>query len=366
MSRRGSGEDIGFGSDSFLDVVANLVGILIILIVIAGVRMSQAPVRLGVGDAEIPPSPSDAVEPDAMPLDVGIAASEPPAAVSLKPAEPPPELVQRTAELEAELNVLDSEAKHATATVAGFGRRMAELQSLRGSKQQQLAALSDAARSANGQLAQTQLEIAQLQSALRALQAKVREVESAGPNVEKLQHEVTPISRVVHGREQHFRLSENRVAEIPLTELISRLKEQLERKKDWVAKFPRHEGVAGPVRGFTLHYLVEREPLSVLDEVRLGTGGYRIAVAQWLVEPEPDLDSETAEQALRPGSRFYQSLLVAEPDTTLTFWVYPDSFAVYQKLQKFARSQGFRIAARPLPTGMPIAGSPNGSRSAAQ
>ena len=42
MSRRREFE-IMFGSDSFLDVVANIVGILIILIVIAGVRVSQAP-----------------------------------------------------------------------------------------------------------------------------------------------------------------------------------------------------------------------------------------------------------------------------------------------------------------------------------
>ncbi|HCS55295.1 MAG TPA: hypothetical protein DIW81_27535, partial [Planctomycetaceae bacterium] len=52
MSRKRNNSDtLEAGSDSFLDIVANIVGILIILIVIAGVRMTQAP-----------PSPIEVVE----------------------------------------------------------------------------------------------------------------------------------------------------------------------------------------------------------------------------------------------------------------------------------------------------------------
>ncbi|MBR9804758.1 hypothetical protein GYB59_25025, partial [bacterium] len=40
--RRRNSETLESGSDSFLDIVANIVGILIILIVIAGVRLSQS------------------------------------------------------------------------------------------------------------------------------------------------------------------------------------------------------------------------------------------------------------------------------------------------------------------------------------
>ena len=42
MSRRAR-EEMPFGSDSFLDVLANIVGILIILIVAAAARMGRAP-----------------------------------------------------------------------------------------------------------------------------------------------------------------------------------------------------------------------------------------------------------------------------------------------------------------------------------
>ena len=46
MSRRKPREEMEFGSDSFLDVVANVVGILIILMVLAGIRAKTAPVVL--------------------------------------------------------------------------------------------------------------------------------------------------------------------------------------------------------------------------------------------------------------------------------------------------------------------------------
>src|SRR5258708_2246433 len=46
MSGRRPRGELQFGSDSFLDVVANIVGILIILIVIAGLRVSKMPVVL--------------------------------------------------------------------------------------------------------------------------------------------------------------------------------------------------------------------------------------------------------------------------------------------------------------------------------
>ena len=44
MPRSKHGDEIEFGSDSFLDVVANIVGILIILIVVAGIKAGQAAV----------------------------------------------------------------------------------------------------------------------------------------------------------------------------------------------------------------------------------------------------------------------------------------------------------------------------------
>jgi len=53
MSRRTDRNSVGFESDSFLDIIANIVGILIILIVMAGVRVGNAPI-LPLVDISIP------------------------------------------------------------------------------------------------------------------------------------------------------------------------------------------------------------------------------------------------------------------------------------------------------------------------
>ena len=50
----------------------------------------------------------------------------------------------------------------------------------------------------------------------------------------------------------------------------------------------------------------------------------------------------------------------------LTFWVYPDSFKLYRTLQEACHAEGFVVAARPLPEGVLIEGSPYGSKSAGQ
>jgi hypothetical protein len=93
---------------------------------------------------------------------------------------------------------------------------------------------------------------------------------------------------------------------------------------------------------------------------------FRVAVSAFKVVSEPDLKGETVREAARVGSDFHVALQTVKPGSTLTFWVYPDSFELYRELEELAHDAGFQVAARPLPFGVPIAGSPNGTRSAAQ
>jgi hypothetical protein len=51
---------------------------------------------------------------------------------------------------------------------------------------------------------------------------------------------------------------------------------------------------------------------------------------------------------------------------TITIWTYPDSFDEFRKLKKILYQQGYAVAGRPLPEGMPIGASPSGSKSSAQ
>lgn len=368
MSRRRDFE-IMFGSDSFLDVVANIVGILIILIVIAGVRVSQAPpvVRTSaVQDLPLPeelkpetavPEQSDAAEPVDVPR---LPESEPDTPLEpLPPLAPPPELLTQVRQMESEIAALSLETKKLGDSLAGANRQKGDLEDrLKTARQLMDDRKSEMTVSAERD-ANRKHDLELTRQAAARLLAQVTELEKKSAPVEKLQHRITPVSRTVMGREMHFRLEKNRVAEVPIDALVERLKEHIERRQEWIVKMRQHKGQVGPIGGFNLEYIIGVDMISAIGE-------YRMSMKYWEVHPEPSLRGETAEVALSQGSKFYDALLNAGSDTTLTFWVYPDSYALFRKLQAFAHEQGFPVAGRPLPEGVPIQGSPNGTRSASQ
>ena len=376
MSRRREFE-IMFGSDSFLDVVANIVGILIILIVIAGVRVSQAPPKpkSGIispvpilelpGDSVppqvSPPSELQSIAPEPILADVAPDADAPIA--PLPALVPPPDLVGRVQDLEAEIASLSLESQKLGDSLATSNRQQSDLdlrlQAARGLLEQRKGQLHTAVT----QNDQQKYELNLLKQAIARTLAQVTELEAQSPPTEKLEHRINPVSRTVQGRELHFRLDKNRVSEVPMDALVERLKEHLERRRDWIAKTRQHKGQVGPVNGFNLEFMIGVESMTGMG----GYGGYQtMSLRYWEIHPEATHRGETEELALSQGSRFYEALLNASTDTTLTFWVYPDSYGLYRKLQRFAHEHGFPVAARPLPNGLAISGSPNGTKSASQ
>lgn len=378
MSRRPRSE-LQFGSDSFLDVVANIVGILIILIVIAGLRLSQSPIHLlrispdQTSGAAIPMQTVPELEPVPVDDEDSVVASTPaplwsapPAPLEPVPPEPPRELVIATEELRGEIDRLEQRSRTIAEKSAAARRAGVEFTEKLSRTQQDIADKERAAALRSREEERQQASLRQLQATREQLERELKTEEEKAPQVEQLRHRVTPLSKVVTGQEQHYRLAGNRVSEVPVAALTSRLRMQVERSKEWLIKQPSHQGEVGPIGGYSMHYQVSRENPSVLEEVRYGQGMFRISVTQWRIEPENDLVAETAAEALQPGSMFYDSLLAADEATSLTFWVYPDSYPLYRKLQQFAHEQGFLVAGRPLPTGIPISGSPTGTKSAGQ
>jgi hypothetical protein len=377
MSRRREFE-IMFGSDSFLDIVANIVGILIILIVVAGVRVSQAPPKSKIIPAvpapvEMPP-PLEApapVEPesyDPEPIMAEVAPESPPDTPPepLPPLIPSPELVTRAQELETEIAGITLQSRKLGDSLTAINRVRADLNDRLSTAQSLLKDRESELNATSAREAQQKEDLELTRQALARLQALVADAEKKSPPVEKLEHRITPVSRAVLGRELHFRLENNRVAEVPIEALVERLKDHIERRKDWIVKARQHKGQVGPINGFNLEYVIGVDVINGLDELRAGVGGYRLSMRYWEIHPEESLRGEPADVALSQGSKFYQALLGAGNETTLTFWVYPDSYPLYRRLQHFAHEQGFPVAGRPLPNGVAISGSPSGTRSASQ
>lgn len=377
-------EEQAFGSDSFLDVVANVVGVLIILMVVVGVRVGRAPVLIPLAPvarptpAPAPPVASIApVAPPPVELEPLIitepAPPAPPPRVivveqplpQLPAAAPSPELTASAARLRTDIQKLTESRGALDRQLASAAQRASQLQSqqaeLARTKQARAAqrqTASQEAAAARQELAATQQQLAELQAGLVDLDAPPAPVE--------VQHRISPLGRTVSGSELHFYLSRGGVASVPVEQLSARLKLQIERQKDLLVKMDRYEGDVDPIDGFRMHYVIQKSRLSLTEELKFGSNIVRMQVSQWALLPEPDLQLEPVEAALQRGSDFYQALLAAGPTTALTFWVYPDSFAACAQLKEFAHRHGYEVAARPLPEGVPIMGSPDGSKSIAQ
>lgn len=383
MSGRHRGE-LQFGSDSFLDVVCNIVGVLIILLVMAGMRANQSPVVLP-DDEMTPavPAVSEPITPDPAPLPLlaetsataiplpppvmSLPVEEPVEEEPLPPLEPPPEFVAAAESLNDEIQSLRRSAGSAKQKLTDAHESLENLEQRLQTARELYERKAAEATVVEQQQAATTSALDSLRSTISQLQGQLRETQSqpsaAGSQIE---HRITPMSRVISGEERHFQLLHNRVAIVPMEKFRERLKDQVERKKDIMAKTRQHHAQIGPIDGFVLKFIMQRDSLSAVDELRNGPGMYRVSVVHFELEPQRDLPTETAEQALTPGSRFYGALLDAPADTTMTFWVYPDSFDIYAKLRQLCHAENFLVAGRPLPEGMPIAGSPSGSRSSGQ
>ena len=352
--RRPPREEAHFGSDSFLDVIANVVGILIILLVLAGLRSSKVP---DVVETTSPPIEETA------PVEVVVAA-----ALVTSNNELAETRKQELVAVQAEAERLQSELDKLRRSASDRETRLSELQSQDAATRNRLTALGSTLEGELAALAENRLQTEKLSASAQAVrvklkkrEAEVAEAEQQPHRIERLEHRITPVSRVLteNETELHFRCLGGQVAPVPIEELVSRMKTQMERQRDFIIRARRYSGSVGPVRGFSVKYLVEREE-------SLGGSFVRVMVTQWEVVPETDLEGETSEDALQNDSEFRNELRKAEPGSTITFWVYPDSFALYRQLQTVAHREGFTVAARPMPAGLPIMFSPKGSRSAAQ
>ncbi|MFN0199206.1 MAG: hypothetical protein ACKVT0_20850 [Planctomycetaceae bacterium] len=382
MSRRKSSPELDIGSDSFMDVIANMVGILIILIVLAGLRVKDLPTTALLTESA-PPQPS--TESPILPRLVEEPADD--VAVAEIPRIAPPtvsqvsdvaeekskRLAERSLELKNHLLSLKDELSRMDRDVISLRRdfltskdRFSNLEQrklqLRGELQQTIISLRQ-----NQQRQQTaRQDLDQIKGDYLNLQAQLTAAQRANPPAQKIEHSLSAISHEVHGEEWHFRIAGNQVAYVPLKELLENVQSEIKSRKELLIKFPRYQGEVGPIDGFTLQYTIERQSLSIVDELRYGQGIMRIGLTEWRIDPEPDFVGETLEQTLKSRSRFQKQLKRIPSGSTLTFWVYPDGFDSFRMLQAQAREQGFIVAGRPLPIGVPISGSPQGTRSAGQ
>jgi hypothetical protein len=324
------------GQDSFLDVVCNLVGILIVLVMLIAAQAKRGMIA-------------------------SAAAKHAPASTSSN------ELAGAAAEarsIEASVQELQAKISRQNLEVAMRQEERNKFQLLVTIAQQRLAEhrdkLSAEARARydlEQQLDKSKAELSQLdlvKSSQKPPRAKV------------LEHLPTPMARTVFGTEVHFRLQGHRLAYVPWEEMLAQLQADAPGQVHKLRSQPRVEVSLPVIAGFGARYVLKVAESQSQTRLGVATQSQIMLEKLYFVDAELNL-GQPLSQALLPTSEFRSRLAAYKPQgTTVTIWVYPDSFDDYRAIKAELFKLGYLCAARPLPNDQPIGGSPDGTRSSAQ
>ena len=339
---------IEMGHDSFLDIVANLVGILIILVVILGTQSHSVIQQV-----------REEAEKTAPVIELG----------------PPPASVEQVAEISrqtARARSAQSDSDRFEAQIKTMDQKVEELNRQRGLLLDLLAQAKLAWEDAKKEIDQEKADAAARQTKIERLQSELADLEGERARLESMkapivavEHLPTPMAKTVFGDEIHFRLRENRLSVVPIEKLISEIKQDFKR----VASGPREgmmDAAVGPVKGYVARYVMNKRKEYMRSSSGAGPG-MRIQLVKMTVEPLSEPYGEPIQDILANSQTLDIELAGRKPgSTTITVWVYPDSFAAFRQLKETLYAKGYPTAARPLPMDRAITGGPQGSRSAAQ
>ncbi len=317
-------EPANHGEDSFLDTIANLVGILIILVVLIG---GQTKVQAEAKSREIAKQDilDKALEPAAEAERLRSSALE-----NLR------QLEQYAVEAEYRRLERDTLLEKRALAKAEIEERVSKIDA---KKRERIEKVS---------------ELESLQSQLKEVGEQLSATSDTKVDKIVLEHLPTPMAKTVFIRELHVRLKNNRLHIIPWDRLVSMLKEQAPMAARRAASKKALEDRLGPVGGFIMHYRMMAIP-----------GGFELD--RFEIDITPENVGETLEESLASGGALRGEMSSRVPaETVVTVWVYPDSFGEFRKLKSALYREGFLAAARPLPPDILIGASPRGSRSAAQ
>ena len=349
-------DSLGAGQDSFLDVVANIVGILIILTALVGARVQHVIAHPEIANAAEPVNGNEADSPAVEQTDSPVVDEE---------------LLARNSQLDKQLEQSASEASslesHAIETKKTIALVEAQAEALNRTRQDiaySTAAAKKEVEAKREKLSEAEKEKFDLQQKIAEKNAAIEELEKSigyemsqkKPDVKKLECYPTAISKQVDKSEVWIQLKKGRVACIPSEKLIDSFKQVVmspgNTKTMWDGG--KVTATVGPFDGFFLEGAAWKENTNASVDVRF------IPVSEEV--------GETVDEAMESMESSFQKLLrKSNPaSTVITVWVYEDSFVPFQEIEKYLYDSGYRVAARPLPNGVPIGAGPNGSRSAAQ
>jgi hypothetical protein len=325
------------GQDSFLDIVANLVGILIILVVLVGAHASHQ-------TASQTPPVDDQLDSQLKSIHDSIDASK---TQIIEENQLAAALADRRHRLMVQLELVNQATEKKTKQ---RDQQLAKLDQAEREKREREIKLVSAQEALNKELDQIQSKTI----ALAASFVPVKDIE--------LTHYPNPIAKTVFSKEIHFRLADGKISWVPMEKLISQMKSQWRVKAEALKTANRTTATVGPLGGFRLQY-----QLAASDVGPRGSGGRSVQFDHFRIFPQPTLAGEPVAAALADGSEFRRALADFNPaETTVSIWLYPDGFDDHRQIKTWLHENGFQMASWPLQFGRHISGGPKGFKTSAQ
>jgi hypothetical protein len=331
MARPRPEETSSAGQDSFLDVVTNIVGILIILVMVVGARVRQ----IVLAPRPAPPAAAGEIDGEVARLQDTVDSTE------------------------SEIEQLQDQARTLALTAAHVGDVRLQLATAVAAAKHVVEERKRGVDAARAAAADAEVRRQRIAEEIERCTIELDGLAHRPATTREVLAYPTPIGRTVNGDELHFRIAGGRIAYIPLEELFERAKSHVERNQRRLDDLVSRPQRVGPEQGFMLELVIDVR----IDQAR---GQMLTTSREWVVQPVAPTAGETVDEALESSSRFRRVLAGVKPDTTVTLWCYPDSFAGYRRVREELYRLGIPTAGRPLPEGAPIGGSAEGSKSVVQ
>ncbi len=352
--RRPHRDKIAFSFDSFLDVVANVIGIIVRLILVTWVGAKSYHTSMH-WVANAPPTTATKN------LSAPKLADEP---LSAEIQALRAEIEKARLALAERLGSLERVDKEQSQEKA----KIAQLVSQRQEREAEARKLEAKTGEKAGAIEEAPLTLDELKARSRKLLEEIKAVQ-AEPAPKQAVRYRAPVSSIVFADEVHFECRAGRVAYFDLPAFKHEIDGGLQSKAGELKTTWKVHASTAPVGPFRLRYVVERERdhMEALGASRPANSQFRYGMSEWTLEPLTEIRGETTDTALSPGSQFRALVDKLDPRVTVvTLWVYPDSFASFRRLRDHLHDRDLEVAGRPLPEGAPIAASRSGTASRGQ
>ncbi len=340
--------------DSFLDVVANVVGVLIILVMLVGAQASRS-----VFQAESELSlPVEAQEqaiahtgPDLEQLREELRIANETAIASQ----------QSIRDIATSIVKLTHEAK-------AYDQQRVELAMHRTIVEEDLQRRKDLLDEGQQREFEVQRQLLETKIDLEKLTQEKLALISVPEAVTEIECVPTPIAREVEGKSIHLRLSEGLVSVVPFEKLMDEVQYNIEGTRRRLQHRGQVVETYGPLDGYRLKMTIvqQRDQQSVGGPL---VGQVQRSKIDWEAEviPVSQQVGQNVEQSLLPGGVLHAHLLEQQRlKPAVVVWLYTDSFDEFRPLKRALWEMGFSLATRPMRPGTNIKASPHGTKAAAQ